>query len=67
MGIFETAATAQIIYHCRTDTGILKTGKAAARFTRNQTGRLTIDMDWEWLSGDVGTGQSRYEELDHEP
>lgn len=67
MGRFDTDITAQIVYHCRTDTNTLKVGKALAKFDVNPDMPLQIRMDWEWLSGDVGKGQSQYKELHHEP
>ncbi len=66
LGIFETPTTARLVYHCMTKSEVLKTGQANARFTQAQNGQLSIDMDWQWLSGDEGKGLSRYEELKHE-
>ena len=63
MGVFETDSTARIVYHCLTLTETLKTGQAIARFSDDNDGKLAIDMDWQWLSGDHGKGQSHYKEL----
>ncbi|MGJ8564259.1 MAG: hypothetical protein ACSHXY_12005 [Alphaproteobacteria bacterium] len=63
VGQFETNASASLLYHCLTKRKVLKSGKANAWFTQDSRGRIVIDMEWEWLSGDSGKGISRYEEM----
>ena len=57
-----------MLYHCLTTDGRLKAGQASAVFSEMPDGRLAIDIDWEWLTGnkldaDDPKGKSRYEEV----
>lgn len=58
----------EMLYHCLTKDGRLKAGQASALFSELSDGRLAIDIEWQWLSGnkldaDDPKGKSRYEEV----
>ena len=62
VGKFVKEDTAKLIYHCLTADGEMKAGQAQAHFSVNEAGKLTIDMQWQWLNGDLSSGTSHYEE-----
>ena len=63
VGRFTNPNTAELIYHCLTTSEELKAGQAQAHFSVNEAGRLCIDMQWQWLTGDQASGTSHYEEV----
>jgi hypothetical protein len=63
VGKFVNEDTAELIYHCLTKDGEMKAGQAQAHFSISDTGKLTIDMQWQWLNGDKSAGTSHYEEI----
>ena len=62
LGQFIQADQADLLYHCLTLDGDLKSGHAIATFSELPDDRLCIDMRWRWLNGE-GEGSSRYEEI----
>lgn len=63
IGQFNDNGHGEMLYHCLTTDRDLKAGKATAKFSENQDGRLVMDLDWQWISGDESQGVSRYEEI----
>lgn len=63
IGTFTEDLIAELVYHSRSSDGELEAGQARAVFSNNQNGKLSIDMDWQWMNGSLASGQSRYEEL----
>lgn len=63
VGRFLNPDTAELVYHCLTQSGELKAGQAKAKFSVSEHGRLCIDMQWQWLNGDQTAGTSHYEEI----
>lgn len=62
IGQFTGATSGTMLYHCMTKNLTLKAGKADAVFTAHDTGRVSMDIKWQWLTGDNSSGTSRYEE-----
>jgi len=52
-----------MVYHCITMDGLLKSGKATALLSWTKDGKIRMTLDWEWLEPNVGHGQSAYEEI----
>ena len=62
IGTMTGKTSANLIYHCRADTGELEAGEASASFELKD-GRITISMTWQWLNGSKKSGTSYYEEI----
>ena len=63
IGHFTDTETGQMLYHCETLEGELKAGRADAVFKLHPNGRITMSLDWAWVSGAQGSGKSKYIEL----
>jgi len=63
MGHFTGPQIGQMLYHCETQDGALKAGRADAIFEIHVDGHITMALDWVWTSGADGSGQSKYVEL----
>jgi len=63
IGVFRAQGEADLIYHSRAETGELEAGSAKAIFRKTESGKMTIDMDWQWLNGSKASGQSHYTEV----
>lgn len=63
IGQFTGDNSGTMLYHCMTKTLNLKAGKANAIFTERDAGRISMDITWNWLTGDGSSGTSRYEEV----
>lgn len=63
IGCFTSSDKADLIYHCRGPKGELEIGEAKASFSRNDTGKIVIKMDWRWLNLTQESGTSEYEEV----
>lgn len=66
IGQFNEDGAGDMLYHCLTTNRELKAGKAIAKFSKLPDGRLSMALEWQWISGDASTGQSRYEEITEE-
>ncbi len=55
--------TIELLYHCITTDAELLAGQARGRVSTNQAGRVELDFDWSWLTGDQSGGRSHYLEL----
>ena len=58
------AGNLEMTYHCLTNDGELKAGKALATVSINEQGKTQLDLDWKWIDGDESKGTSRYVEID---
>ena len=54
----------KMVYNCLTADGELKSGKADAEVSIDNTGKVRLDLQWQWLDGDGETGRSTYLEID---
>lgn len=52
--------TLHMLYHCLTDEGDLKAGKAVAQVSLNERNKIKLKLDWEWLNGSSQKGVSEY-------
>jgi hypothetical protein len=52
----------ELLFQCVTTAGDLLSGRSSGRVSRDAEGRLCLDFDWAWLSGDEGGGTSSYVE-----
>ena len=64
IGRVTGAGSIALLYHCITTTGDLLAGESTGTVGRDATGRVTLDFEWAWLTGDRSGGQSSYVELD---
>ena len=55
---------AVLLYHSRSVDGMLEAGEADAHFGRDESGLITIAMDWQWLNGSRKSGESYYREIE---
>ncbi len=54
-----------MLYHCFTTDNELKAGKAKAKISYSEDGRIKLNLDWEWLTGEKTEGKSEYIETSH--
>lgn len=50
----------QMLYHCLTDEGELKSGKATAQVNLNEKNKISLSLNWEWLDETKQKGTSTY-------
>lgn len=53
----------ELLYHCRTTDGELRCGRSSGRLSLDSEGRMRLEFEWEWLTGDRRGGRSRYREI----
>lgn len=53
----------ELLFHCVTDTGELRSGWSRGTVGIDDAGRTTLAFVWGWLSGATGGGESSYIEL----
>jgi hypothetical protein len=53
-----------MLYQCLTTSNELKAGKATAKITFTDNGKLKLSLDWEWLTNEDEKGQSEYVEIE---
>ena len=53
----------EMLYHCLTAENELKAGKAQAKISLTEDQKITLHLDWEWLTGDKSHGESIYREV----
>ena len=56
----------EMLYHGATKEGVHNAGKAHATFSPDDTGRMHMHLDWQWLTGDQSKGQSEWVLTDNE-
>lgn len=54
----------ELLYQCLTTEGELKAGKSKGTISETKNGKLKLEMDWNWLNGDLSGGKSEYLEID---
>lgn len=62
IGRMYASGGGHLVYHCRAGDGALEVGEAEAVFSRDESDRIVINMDWRWLNGTNTSGQSTYVE-----
>lgn len=50
----------EMLYQGATVAGQVQAGKARAQFRPNAKGRMSMYLDWQWLTGDGSSGQSEW-------
>ena len=53
-----------MLYQCLTTDNQLKAGKALAKITQTENGKIKLSLDWEWLTNGNDQGKSEYIEID---
>ena len=53
-----------MLYQCFTTDNQLKAGKALAKITLTENGKIKLSLDWEWLTNGNDQGKSEYIEID---
>ena len=54
-----------MLYQCLTIDNELKAGKAKARVSFNDKGKMLLSLNWQWLNQETSkTGESEYIEID---
>jgi len=52
-----------MVYHALTQQGELVAGKAQVQLVRKDLGNLEMQLNWQWLTGELSSGISRWEEV----
>lgn len=55
-----TDSEIEMLYQGATTTGQVQAGKAHAQFRPNTEGRMSMYLEWQWLTGDGSSGQSEW-------
>jgi hypothetical protein len=55
-----TDSEIEMLYQGATTTGLVQAGKARAQFRPNAEGRMSMYLEWQWLTGDGSSGQSEW-------
>lgn len=55
--------TIELLYHCITLDGELRSGWSRGTVGSDEAGRTTLSFVWGWLSGAAGGGESSYVEF----
>ncbi len=50
----------EMLYQGATTDGQVQAGKARAQFRPNSDGRMSMYLEWQWLTGDRSFGQSEW-------
>ena len=53
-----------MFYHSLSKQGDLSAGKAVVTLTKAASGDTEMQLDWQWLTGDLSSGISRWGEVD---
>ena len=53
-----------MLYQCLTTDKQLKAGKAKAKISLTNTGKIKLSLNWEWLTDSNEKGYSEYVEID---
>src|SRR5690606_34316934 len=53
-----------MLYQCLTTDNQLKAGKALAKITMTDTGKMKLSLNWEWLTSSNEKGNSEYVEIE---
>jgi len=62
--VFAKNDVLNMVYHAITSEGILVAGKAVVELTRaSSTNTLEMQLNWQWLTGDLSSGISKWIEI----
>ncbi|MGI9545033.1 MAG: n-acetylglutamate synthase [Cyclobacteriaceae bacterium] len=64
VGLWRESEQLDLLYHCLTNEGELKAGKAQALASVMDNGKIKLSLDWQWLTSDQSSGKSEYVEID---
>lgn len=53
-----------MLYQCLTTNDELKAGKAIAKISLTESGKMTLNLNWEWLTNGNEKGTSEYIEIE---
>jgi hypothetical protein len=53
-----------MLYQCLTNDNELRAGRATAKVTNTDKGRMKLSLDWEWLTETDIKGRSEYIEIE---
>lgn len=53
-----------MLYQCLTTDNQLKAGKAIAKISLSDNGKIKLNLHWEWLTNGNETGNSEYVEIE---
>tara|TARA_B100000809_G_C15008920_1_gene484214 strand:- start:683 stop:1024 length:342 start_codon:yes stop_codon:yes gene_type:complete len=53
----------EMLYQCSTIDNQLKAGKALAKISTTEQGKIKLSLNWEWLNGNDDKGKSEYIEV----
>jgi hypothetical protein len=53
-----------MLYQCLTTDNQLKAGKAIAKISYSDNGKIKLNLNWEWLTNRNEKGSSEYVEID---
>lgn len=53
----------ELLFQCLTKDGNLKAGESKGIISQNQSGKLELKFEWNWLNEDLSGGTSAYIEL----
>jgi hypothetical protein len=53
-----------MLYQCLTTDNQLKAGKAIAKISLSENGKIKLNLNWEWLTNRNEKGNSEYVEID---
>lgn len=54
----------ELLYQCITIEGELKAGHSIGKVSFTNEGKLKLNLDWNWINGDLSKGKSEYIEID---
>jgi len=60
---FKVNDSFNMVYHALTQQGELVAGKAQVQLVRKDLGNLEMQLNWQWLTGELSSGISRWEEV----
>jgi len=55
-----TESEIEMLYQGATTEGQVQAGRADALFRPNANGRMSMYLEWQWLTGDGSSGQSEW-------
>ncbi|PKB17357.1 hypothetical protein [Flavobacterium sp. 5] len=53
-----------MLYQCLTTDNLLKAGKAIAKISLTDSGKIKLSLNWEWLTDGSEKGKSEYIEVE---
>ncbi len=53
-----------MLYHAIAKTGELSAGKATVYLSKGRADAIEMQLDWQWLTGDLSAGISKWREVE---